>query len=727
MGNPYRSLRENLGFGKHALIFSCLAENFRYIITIKAVHSCTVFWFLAIMFIVAPTAAADTDSLSYTLPDVEVRQQGHTPFRKTVDGSVTVRSSDITRASRAFGEADFIGNLKRLPQVYSVSDYAAGINIDGANASQNQYLISGAPVIYPYRFGGVFSTFNAPHFSKMDLSRRSTAENPPRIGSTLNFTPAAKFSSGLTGSVNAGMTSSSLTLRTGIAERVSLNLSGRLSYIDQVYGKMLSGKTNYLKYSFYDLNADIGVRLNSSDCLTMETLRSSDRLGYDDLRYQMDTRINWTNEMYNLSFTHQGDYTVNANIYLSDFHNRLQVKMPQFKLTGPSFLRVAGVKSALKHQTAENAAIASWGAGVLVENNYAKPLLAELTMLTDGDVSRRSSTCDPQNMLTATVSGNIGLWIVAKRLKLEASASVGVFLSKFKGTEASSYRKLLLTPDLEFLYYFTGGSVSLSAAYQQQPLHQVGFSELGLASNFWLGACAAAPIQRSLSFSGRTDFRLPIWDLRLEAGLYYKKLTSQAEYQGAVIEVVDTDYNPFDYLIISDGYNFGGSIGVSRQFGVFTGEASYGYDDGRRHQPGVTNDSWKAAYIAGHTFKGDIIWHEGNHWELQATFRLASGRRYTPITALYAIGGNIAMEYGRRNSARLPLYQRLDVGATYYFSTGTKRRLRHLVNLSILNAYGHRNVEMQYFVLDTERGDFSLKKIYSLYRFLPSLSYTLEF
>lgn len=123
MGNPYRSLRENLGFGKNTLIFSCLTENFRHIITtIKAVQKYTVFWFLAIMFLVALTASADTDSLTYTLPDIEVKQQGHAPFRKTVDGSVIVRSTDITRASRAFGEIDFVGQLKRLSQVYSVSD-----------------------------------------------------------------------------------------------------------------------------------------------------------------------------------------------------------------------------------------------------------------------------------------------------------------------------------------------------------------------------------------------------------------------------------------------------------------------------------------------------------------------------------------------------------------------------------------------------------------------------
>lgn len=85
------------------------------------------------------------------------------------------------------------------------------------------------------------------------------------------------------------------------------------------------------------------------------------------------------------------------------------------------------------------------------------------------------------------------------------------------------------------------------------------------------------------------------------------------------------------------------------------------------------------------------------------------------------------MEYGERNSARLPLYHRLDLGATYSFSTGHTVRLRHLLNLSLINAYAHKNVEMQYFILNSENGDYSLKRIYSLYNLIPSVSYTLEF
>ena len=51
----------------------------------------------------------------------------------------------------------------------------------------------------------------------------------------------------------------------------------------------------------------------------------------------------------------------------------------------------------------------------------------------------------------------------------------------------------------------------------------------------------------------------------------------------------------------------------------------------------------------------------------------------------------------------------------------------HELNLSVVNAYGRENVEMSTFSVNTVTGVYSRRDISSLYRFLPSLSYTLSF
>ncbi len=82
------------------------------------------------------------------------------------------------------------------------------------------------------------------------------------------------------------------------------------------------------------------------------------------------------------------------------------------------------------------------------------------------------------------------------------------------------------------------------------------------------------------------------------------------------------------------------------------------------------------------------------------------------------------VEYGRRNSRRLPAYHRLDLGANYRFHSG---RFRHTVSLALINAYGHRNVEISTYTFDIANAKLGLRQVSSLYRFLPSISYTIDF
>ena len=78
-------------------------------------------------------------------------------------------------------------------------------------------------------------------------------------------------------------------------------------------------------------------------------------------------------------------------------------------------------------------------------------------------------------------------------------------------------------------------------------------------------------------------------------------------------------------------------------------------------------------------------------------------------------------------SVRLPDYHRLDLGAAYRFATGGRVPLRHEVSLSVLNAYGHRNVEMSTLRVNMDSGMYERHEVGSLFRWLPSLSYSVKF
>ncbi|MDE5552083.1 MAG: TonB-dependent receptor, partial [Muribaculaceae bacterium] len=234
------------------------------------------------------------------------------------------------------------------------------------------------------------------------------------------------------------------------------------------------------------------------------------------------------------------------------------------------------------------------------------------------------------------------------------------------------------------------------------------------------------PVQRALTWSARWFRPIGVAGLNLSLDTYFSLTFNQPEFNGNLLDAIDIEYSPFMFLTRMRGYNWGASIQVGRNFGPFTGNLAYSYGLGRTRTYEQGAIYHPAANEPGNTLNITLGWSR-RHWQLNAAFRYADGRRYTPIEALYIIGGNLAMKYGTRNSGRLPSYQRLDLSATYTFQSGGRIPLTHLVNISLINAYGHRNTEMQYFVIDDKTGNYKLKRLNSMYRFLPSVSYTIQF
>ncbi|MDE7143147.1 MAG: TonB-dependent receptor, partial [Muribaculaceae bacterium] len=268
-------------------------------------------------------------------------------------------------------------------------------------------------------------------------------------------------------------------------------------------------------------------------------------------------------------------------------------------------------------------------------------------------------------------------------------------------------------------------SLTLHAGRYHQYLHQVGFSDLGMSSDFKIAASRRIPPQECLTLAAGAVYA-PGGGVRLNADAYCKLISHQPEYLGAVLDILDAGYAAENYIRQTRGHNFGGSVSARWEHGPLNASLAYAYCLTRRRMEG--EPGWfSAAGELRHTLRAAAAWNAGSHWTFSATFALASGRPYTPVTAIYFIGEQLMMEYGPRNSARLPAYHRLDLGAAYRFRTGGRVALRHEIGASVINAYGRANVELSTFVLDTEEGTYRRRDVSSLYRFLPSLNYIVSF
>lgn len=687
-----------------------------------------ILWSISLFhsFLFIASAQEVKDTTGVTLDEFEVVQQGRSAITMRDDGSLAIKSSEVVKLNRKMGEPDIITALLSEVGINKGSDYSSGISIEGSSPAQTQYLIDGSPVIFPFRFGGIFSTFQTFHFSGAELFRFSSTDRLPDLGGVIDFHPAIQFSGKAKGEANVGILASSLSACIPIKNHFFIAASGRISYIDEIYGKLLKGKNSHMGYKFYDANLTMAYDAGRCGIFSLSAYKNADRLSYEDSHYALDMSMPWENSLLNFGWRNNRTNHFEAAIFYSDFSNTLHLSMPNTFIQAPSSLWMSGARFNIDFYPETDRRF-HHSSGFNFTFFHTVPQWAQLTTDLESieGLNSRKSQRIPASGYNINVYEKASVALIKEALILMPAVRLGWLSSKSYG-ENSIYN-LIIDPQLSLRWHSRIGTLTAAAVASSQILHLIGFSELGLSSDFRIPVSNKAPMERSLTFSLRWNRNFVNIGLKTDATIFFSNVKNQTEFKAQVLEIIDTEYNPLNHLIIADGYNYGFYVALRKDFGRLTGTASYEYSAGRRHNKGDKSSHWRSLYDLGSILKINVTYRLSKHWTLATDFSYASGRVYTPVKALYAIGGNLAMEYGRRNSARLPSYQRLDIGATYQFSTRGKFPLTHILNLTLINAYGHRNVEMQYFILDSEDGRYKLNKFSSMYRFMPSLSYTIQF
>jgi hypothetical protein len=118
-------------------------------------------------------------------------------------------------------------------------------------------------------------------------------------------------------------------------------------------------------------------------------------------------------------------------------------------------------------------------------------------------------------------------------------------------------------------------------------------------------------------------------------------------------------------------------------------------------------------------------------WEWSVYFVFGSGRPYTPLLGSYEIqlvdGSSRTMPlYGEINSARLPVYHRADISASWLFTLGkTKGKLSG----NIYNIYNRQNIrDIQYYsVSDSGNEVIFVERRVRMLGILPGVNLQLTF
>lgn len=653
------------------------------------------------------------DSLRYELQEVTVSTSaGNSSGQNLGDGLIKFNSAAVLQGSHILGEADIINAIKRSGNVSTIGDYGTGLSINGADPSQTIFLIDDVPLFFPYRFGGLFSVFQTPHFAGAIFERGiHDASFPNALGEKVNFQTRRNIPEKIRAYANVGFISSSLSLGIPAGRKFTLNIGGRISYINELYSKLFAGKTSQIMYNFYDTNVSAVYRPDESNTISIDAYYGADKLGYDDTNFTLDVNVLWKNLMTAAHWRiDKENFSAHNRIFYTAFNNRFNIGLNNLGLKLPS--------------TISQGALAG-------EFNVYKPEI-------DAGYEMAYYSIKPQhiNLQSESETTSSGpkihqeAWLA--RLFIDKNFNPGKFFSVKAGLSGSvwrtksSYTSASINPRVSLKAEVGKSTFNLHAGIYSQDIHQVGLSDIGLASNFFIGSDSIIPTQRALSTTLTWEWK-PIKGYSIMIEPYYKLVKNQTEYQGQVLDMYDSMYSPEDHILVNRGHNMGINAAVYKTSGAITGSAAYSFGTTTRYSHEYTYN-YRSINDPGHHFNLNADYSQTRKWTFSGSFMLSSGRVYTPIEVIYVIGKNLISEFGKRNSARFPLYHRLDLSATYSFQAQISRqKFSNHINLSIINAYGQKNVELQYFDINIETGDIYLRRVYSLFRFMPSISYSVEF
>lgn len=666
-------------------------------------------FFFTSLIVSGQSLTEPSDSISVSLEEIEIISNYG---EKAKGGNLRLKTDDLLTSVRSMGEADAINYFKFLSGIRSGGDYGSGLIIDGFQPSQSLFSINSVPLFFPYRFGGIFSTFNSPHFNSITFERAlHNASMPSRLGAKVDFKTSRRINEKVSGVANIGILASSVSIFIPVKNKLMISFSGRISYVDVLLRQLL--KNSYdLSYNFYDLNLNLLWDINDDNSLSLDAFSNSDRLKYKDGDYAMQDKINWSNDLIALSWHHQGATEMTQRIFYSGFRNKLSIDMPQFLLDSPSAMDLLGIAGDFLNRTGDASFTVNYGYEL---NAYREKSQSVSILGLEDRPSSPSKISHPfETRIYADTRFNLG-----KYLKLDAGLSLSLFRNP------PSYTTFNPDPRITLSYPIGPGNLSLHLGRYSQYLHQVGFSQIGLASDFWVAATKEIPAQNSYNIE--LDYTGAINSFSFSATAYWRRMLHQPDFFGQILDLLDVSYNPADNIRVYNGFNCGINFSGGFDYKSLTARVGAGYGIARRRDPEYEG------YIRGNTEPGftcniDANYQLSSHWQFGARFRYATGRPYTPIRAMYIVAGNLIKEYAPPNSALFPATHQLDLSASWSTRTNFKSSsLRHIVNLSLINAYGHKNVEIMTYTFDMETGKVYLRKVYSLYRFLPSLSYTLEF
>jgi hypothetical protein len=279
-------------------------------------------------------------------------------------------------------------------------------------------------------------------------------------------------------------------------------------------------------------------------------------------------------------------------------------------------------------------------------------------------------------------------------------------------------------------------SVKAGYSYVSQYVHLLANSNLNMPTDLWVPVTARIKPMNTHQVAVGAFYNLKkIVDFSLEA--YYKTMSNIVEYKdGATFFGISTNWE--EKVNIGKGWSYGIEMLVQKTVGKTTGWVGYTWSKSERlfdkkGQEINFGNPFPAKYDRRHDLNITISHKLSERIDVGATWIFSTGNATT--LAMQEYNSIPLPDYNRRNTIsyipsrnnyRMPAYHRLDLGINFHRQF-KKRYGSRTWNISIYNAYNSMN---PFLILpdgyDEQTNKYTLEKL-TLFPIIPSISYNWKF
>jgi hypothetical protein len=671
---------------------------------------------------------------SDSLQEVVVTARRKDNITQTLPGLQKLSMDEIKNIPVLFGEKDILKTIQLLPGIKSGGDGTAGFFVRGGGADQNLILLDEATVYNASHLLGFFSTFNSDAIKDVTVYK---GDMPAQYGGRLSSLLDIKMNDGNNKEYHVsgglGLISSRLNIEGPIVKnKGSFVVSARRTYADIFLKLSKDTLTNQSSLYFYDLNAKANYEFDDRNKIFISAY-----LGQDVLGFSNQFGIKWGNTTATVRYNHifNSKLFSNTSLIYSNYNYNISVNQSNNNVTDVSKIKDFSINQNFQYFASSKN---KFNFGLDLTHHTFSPGVFNTS---------ESSNFNPVNLPEKyAFDGALFIsdeWNISSIFKVNAGLRLSDFTVLGPGTfytydkngniiDSASYSSgrnvktyVNLQPRLALTFQLNEKS-SVKASYSNnvQSVHLLSNSTGSNPTDLWIPSSnnVAPEIADQISLGYYRNIHSNKYEFSAE--IYYKTLQNQIDYKNGAVLLANV--NVESQLVYGRGRAYGLELYAKKKYGRLTGWVSYTLSRTERKFSEINNDIWYPA-MQDQTNSISIvgIYKLSKKWTLSSDFVYNTGNAVTWPSGKYQVGTNVAFLYSERNGYRMPAYNRLDFSATLQ---GKKtKKFESSWTFSVYNAYGRENPYFVQFQTDPGNPEKTQAVQYSLFRWVPSVTYNFKF